>query len=181
MQPDTEITLLQYLNKGDKSAFDNCYLTYRKPLQATAFSILQNDEDAKDVVQQLFIDLWEKKLYLSISGSLKSYLYVAVKNRSINRLEENDTRRKHLANILYQSTEIILPDDRIQQNERKKELFEAIQELLRQYPQTFKVLELRYLHGKSRKEIAAETGTSPNTIRNQLVKALKIIRGKLKR
>ena len=179
MQSDTEIVLLACLKQDDRHAFDQCYLTYRKPLLGAAFVILQDEEEAKDVVQQLFIDLWEKKLYLSVTGSLKSFLYIATKNRCLNQLEKKNTRQKHLTNVFYQATASISPEERLEQQEEREALSLVIQKML--HPQTYKVLELAYLQGKSRNEIAAETGTSPNTIRNQLVNGLKILRKNLKR
>lgn len=179
MQSDTESVLLAYLKTGDRRAFDECYITYRKPLLAAAYVILQDEEEAKDVIQQLFIDFWEKKLYLTVTGSLKSFLYIATKNRCINQLEKKNIRQKHLTNIFYRATESISPEDRLEQKEEREAFSLILQQML--HPQTCKVLELAYLQGKSRNEIAAETGTSPNTIRNQLVNGLKILRKNLKR
>jgi RNA polymerase sigma-70 factor (ECF subfamily) len=176
MQSDTESVVLKYLREGDVRVFEQCYNTYRKPLQAAAFVLLQDEEEAKDVVQELFIDLWEKKSYMTITGSVKSYLFIAVKNRCLNQLRKTDIRRKHLANILLEPGANITttPDNRLEQRQEREELSAALQQLL--HPQTYRVVELAYLDGKNRKEIAAETGTSPNTIRNQLVRAMDILR-----
>jgi RNA polymerase sigma-70 factor (ECF subfamily) len=177
--------LLQNLKKGQSEAFNECYKRYRKLLMATAFAILQNEADAQDVVQEFFLDFWEKQSYKNIDVNspiegFRGFLIIAVKNRCINQLSKNDTRRRHLKDILLaQEATALPPDDRLEQQQQQHELTSTLQQLL--HPQSFKVVELAYLHGKNRKEIALETGTSPNTIRNQLVHALKVLRKNLRR
>ncbi|KAA2239753.1 sigma-70 family RNA polymerase sigma factor [Chitinophaga agrisoli] len=175
----TDSVLLQHLKAGDSQAFETCFKLYRKDLMTTALAILQNEADAKDLVQEFFIDFWEKQLYKHIDSSLKGFLILAIKNRCINQLSKNDTRRRRLEQLFQQTQGAVLPDNRLEQQEQQQALSSALQQLLP--AQTLKVVQLAYLDGKNRKEIAIATGTSPNTIRNQLVSALKLLRKNFKR
>ena len=185
MPSASDSILLQNLKNGQSEAFNECYRRYRKVLMATAYAILQNEADAQDVVQEFFLDFWEKQSYRNIDVNspiegFRGFLIIAVKNRCINQLSKNDTRRRRLQDImLSQEAGSLPPDNRLEQQQQQHELTTALQQLL--HPQSFKVVELAYLHGKNRKEIAFETGTSPNTIRNQLVHALKVLRKNLRR
>ena len=77
-------TLMRSLQERDISAFDYVYCTMRKRLLALALYIVENEENAKDLVQDIFADFWEKRLYLQITSTIEHYLLRIVKNKAIN-------------------------------------------------------------------------------------------------
>lgn len=168
-----EDALLAYLKTGNSDAFELCYRQYRGLLAGWAFVHLKDETAAKDMVQDLFADLWHNQSFNAVTGSLSGFLFAAIKNRCLNQLKKDVTRRKHIRRITPEA-----PDDpadhRLERDQQWEEFSEKIRSMLS--PQTYKVVFLTYFQGLNRKEVAAVTGMSPNTVRNHLVKALKIIR-----
>src|SRR5882757_5981220 len=113
--------LLEGMKASNIKAFNECFEKHRTQLCTMAFSILQSEAEAKDIVQEYFIAIWEKKLYCSINTSLKNYLFTGVKNRCLNKIETNSVRKKHLVAFM-------LPDDyeppviAMEEQEQKMEL-----------------------------------------------------------
>lgn len=172
-----DLPLLQQLQAGNADAFNTIYKRYRIDLTVYALSILENEAEAQDVVQEFFISFWERKLYTLINTSVKSFLYVSIKNRCLNRLRDNDTRLRHLQEI--QLSEGYTPPDEIDERPSlQQELSQAIE---LEAPLCSKIFQLAYFDGLSYKQIAQAMDISPHTVRNQLVRALKILRGKVSR
>ncbi|SEM38826.1 RNA polymerase sigma-70 factor, ECF subfamily [Chitinophaga rupis] len=177
-----DIILLQRLKEGDEQALQECFYKYRQQLVTLAFAILRNEEEARDLVQDLFMDFWEKQRFLNIKQSLSSFLFISTKNRCLLKIEKDKTRRKHFEQMIVPDS--ILPISPMEEAEIEQELkrryFELSQVMEKLSPQTSRVLKLAVLEGKKYKDIATELGTSPNTVRNQIVSALKILRSNLK-
>lgn len=169
-----DIPLLEALQAGNVQAFNDCYNRHRTELTVYALSILEDEEEAKDVVQEFFITFWEKKLFLNINTSIKHFLVVSIKNRCLNRIRDNQTRKKRYQEIQLPE-DYAIPNYRKEQLELQKELSSAIE---KEAPQSSKVFQLAYFEDMSYKEIAQTMGISPNTVKHQLVRALKILRGK---
>jgi len=174
-----DILLLRHLKTGDPKAFETFFQKYRMAAMVTAMAILNSEAAAKDLVQEFFADFWQKRLYRHVNHSLHGFVVQAVKNKCINQLSKEDTRRRRIQEITLFDERITWPDNRLEQQELCSEVSGLLQRVLS--PVTLKVVQLAYMDGKSRKEIAAEMGTSPNTVRNQLVQGLKILRKNLRR
>src|ERR671913_354562 len=95
MPQQQDIQIVKQLKQGDLSAFDSLFIKYYKLLCASAYFLLKDEQEAKDLVQSLFLDIWEKKLYLHFHDEIKGYLYRAVKNRCINEISKQKTRDKN--------------------------------------------------------------------------------------
>lgn len=89
-----DIELVQRLKEHDLGAYDIIYLKYYKMLCVNAYFFLKNEQESKDLVQNLFLDIWEKKLYRQFHDDLKGYLFQAIKNRCLNQLEKWQTQQK---------------------------------------------------------------------------------------
>src|SRR6187402_2947433 len=88
MSSQQDILLLCRLRNGDLTAFDELYIKYYKLLCTSAFFFLKNGQEAKDLVQSLFLDIWDKKVYRHFHDDIKGYLFLAVKNRCLNLLKQ---------------------------------------------------------------------------------------------
>ena len=84
---DQELTSL--LKEHDQLAFAEVYRRYWHPLFLHAYKMLNDEDQAKDVIQELFIALWSKIPSTEIRTSLKSYLYVMARNSVINYIRKN--------------------------------------------------------------------------------------------
>src|SRR5881392_2180521 len=94
MLAQQDIQLLYRLKKGDLTAFDELYLKYYKLLCTSAYFFLKNEQEAKDLVQTLFLDIWDKQLYEHFHDDIKGYLFRAIKNRCLNHLRRQKVQCK---------------------------------------------------------------------------------------
>jgi RNA polymerase sigma-70 factor, ECF subfamily len=137
-----------------------------------AFSILKNEEDAKDVLQIVFINLWERRDTLHINSSPKAYLYRAVYNESLNYIKKESVRHKHETGAFSMQENVVqeeVSDSGIWQ--------QKMDEVLEQMPPQCKTVFLKSrIENKKYAEIAAELDISVKTVEAHMSKALKIIR-----
>jgi RNA polymerase sigma-70 factor (family 1) len=155
-------------------AFELLFKKYYKPLVVQAFVILGDSMEAEDLVQGLFIDLWDKNYGDIVHTSIRSYLYRAVKNRSLNVIERRNTEQKRSERYKLTLTESIFNQE-IEQDEMKLEIDRIMSSLPQQRLQTFNLV---YLEDKKYKEAASELGISINTVKTHLKLAVKYLRVK---
>ena len=165
---------LQLLLKDDEKALQLIFDRYYKYLVVTAYNLLGDDHRSKDLVQDVFFELWKKRENLNVHGSLKSYLRKAVINRCIDEI-----RRKKRSGTPEDIRNFEQPDQNTspQQQLETQELQQVINRAIDSLPHRCReVFALSRLEGWSHKEIAEKLGISVKTIENQMTKALKIIR-----
>lgn len=142
------------------------------------------EEEAEDVVQDVFVELWRRKDTVQMGEQIQAFLYRAVYTRALNVLKHRDVKSSYeavLAEIHKKRIEFYQPDNndvvkRIENRELRKRLAEAINELPDKCKMVFK---LSYLHDMKNKDIAETMGISLRTVEAHMYKALKILRGKL--
>jgi RNA polymerase sigma-70 factor (family 1) len=167
--------LLVRLKLRDLTAFNELYKTSRNRLLVLAFYITDNEEAAKDLVQEFFIDLWEKTLYNNIEGSLKNYLIASIRNRAINYQKKQGTINALKSHLQPGSEKPIVYD--IENEELKTKIEFAIQQLP---PMASKVFRLHYQEHLSHKEISRMLQISTSTVSSHIDRALKELREVLK-
>jgi RNA polymerase sigma-70 factor (family 1) len=178
MAPDLESNkkLLDALNRRDQDAFTILHRTYRNRLYIMALYIVGSQEEAKDLVQDFFIDFWENRLYEKITTSLSSYLLQAIKNRALNYKRNKETEIRLLLGR-FEPAAPKMPHP-MENTELSIELNKAIDELP---PMASKVFRLHYIEKLSHAEISKKLGISMSTISSHLDRALKSLRASLKR
>lgn len=164
--------LLNALKLGKAEAFEECYTEYRVKLTVYATSFLGDQADAQDLVQDFFAEFFEKALYNNVSTSLKSFLYTSIKNRCLNKIRDN-TNRQRILKIIAPPEGITSVESDIDLRRLQAEITATISNIA---PLSSKVFELAYFKDMNRNEIAEEMGISPNTVKNQLWRALKIVK-----
>ncbi len=176
-----DIELLAQLKSGSVSAFRYFYENYREWLYVTAYTILKNETEAQELVQDFFVDFWQKDLSaridLSTTNSLKNFLFVSVRNRCLNKIAKDATRNKRLKDIMLPDNYTI-PKSRLENDELKEQLETAINQLPERQSIAFR---LAYQEHKTRKEIAAFMDTTEETVKKQVANALKTLRASLKK
>lgn len=175
--PD-DFSLLERLRQGDPQSFELLFRHYWEPLYATAVCRLQNAAEAQDVVQNLFTDVWQRREQLNVKTSLKAYLYTALKYTILDYLRAQTVREKYARAI----QRVVASSDNstaeaIAYHELKKKVDQGVRSLPERCGQVFR---MRRLEHHSVKEIAAKLGISPKTVENQLTKATKVLRVRLK-
>ena len=168
----TDIQLMNKIRIGDFDAFRLLFERYYTPLCNFANSRLHDDFIAEDVVQEFFAKIWEERTRLKITGSIKSYLYMAVKNRSLNRLNAEITRRKYTGDFLINQNGLVDNVD-LEQEEFRNYLFECIEKLP---PRCKTVFEKSRFEDLKQDEIATAMEISVKTVKAQIGKALKLIK-----
>ncbi|SER87824.1 RNA polymerase sigma-70 factor [Pedobacter rhizosphaerae] len=173
----TDQGLLMAMRSGDSAAFTEIHHRYYPILYAHASRRLSDRDDVNDLLQELFLYLWNNRMQ-EFSGHLSGYLYTSVRNRIINVYRSKKIRSDYmdsLQNFLEQNQQPIA-DNLV----REKELTLIIErEISALPPQMRLVFEMsRNLH-KSHQEIADELSISPLTVKKQIYNSLKILRSKL--
>ena len=144
-----------------------------EPLCHYAARLADGDVDeAEDMVQQVFVKIWEQRARLDIAWSLKAYLYKTVHNAALNRLRAAHTRSKYLEfNAAQLENEQVTPDHAASElNERLQKALDLLP------PQCRHVFELSRFEELKYREIAAQLGISIKTVETQMGKALRIMR-----
>lgn len=157
--------------------FEFFFKQYYSWLCNISFSIVKNHDAAEDIVQELFTSLWKNKDSLSVNGDIKHYLARAIKNRSLNYLRD----KKHFKGIESIKGDWELADNNVQKEMEYYELMDSVQKVISDLPEKCRevFMQSRY-EKKSYKEIASHLNISEKTVENQISKALKVLREKLK-
>ncbi|GGH15561.1 RNA polymerase sigma-70 factor [Sphingobacterium alkalisoli] len=160
-----------------RKRFEELFLTYYSPLVEYAYQYV-NEDDAQELVQDLMMHMWEEYERLIITTSLKSYLFVSVKNRCLNAIRNQKYRQRVRAKLYDYLSENQLDDpDFYMVNELGEKIDRAIRELPPNYRTTF---EMSRLEGMSNAQIAEALEISIKTVEYRISQSLKILRIKLK-
>lgn len=168
--------LLSAMQSGDRKAFDMLFRKYYIPL-CTYSQHFVGMEDAKEVVQDTMLWIWENRETQHINYSFSQYIFKAVYHRSINIIVQNEVKLRAHAIYSERIQSMLQETDVCQLNELSKRLKEALDELPDTYREAF--IMSRYKN-MSYKEIAHLLDVSPKTIDYRIQQALKILRVKLK-
>lgn len=174
-----EIDLWESICLGERKALDHLFRLYYSPLFDYGIKLISNEDQVKDAIQELFFKLWKKHTSLSTPESIKAYLLVSLRRIMLRRRESNRNRyernRKYIDDMFTEdfSREDLLIRSEIDQ--RKNELMvQAINQLNGRQKET---LFLRYYHGLTNKEISKVMRINHQSVKNNLYRALKNVRG----
>lgn len=142
-----------------------------RPLCMYALHYLQDTDLVEDVVQECFTTLWEKLEQGSQVADRRAYLYVAVRNRCLDHLRRRGMQTESLKP--YDTYGIIDDDDAQERSQIEAKLWTAIDSLPEKCREIF-LMSMR--DGLKYEEIAQELGLSVNTVRNQISKALNVLK-----
>jgi RNA polymerase sigma-70 factor (family 1) len=169
----TDNELFQLIAEGDENAFRMIFHRYNKKFYPFILSLLKSEEDARDVIQDIFLKLWVQKDSLSAIENPGAWLRTLSSNAAYDFLRKAatyQTKRMNLQGLTEEN-----PSEFWQKwdaKETREILNEAIEKLPLRRRQIFK---LSKIDGYSRKEIAEKLDISENTVRNQLVEAVDFV------
>ena len=170
--------LVTLLKQGDRAAYSQIFDRYSGLLVSHAYRMLGDRDEANDVVQDIFMALWQKGKELELNVSLSSYLYGSVRNRVLNRMSHDKVVARYVESIMtYMNKGETLVEDLI----LAKELEKLIEIEIAALPERMR--EIFILHRKeelSYKEIADKLGITDHTARQQVYNATKILRSKIR-
>ena len=166
--------LIERLRRNDRKAYSDLFDGYFDKLFTFALNMVFREDVANDIVQEVFIAIWESdKKYNSYHG-FRAFLYDSVKNRCLNYLKHQVVERRH-AEILLQEQDEEDEDYRLMREEMYRALHQAVDELPERCRQVFKL----HLQGKRNEEIAQMLELSVETVKTQKKKAMYFLRERL--
>ena len=172
----TNNTGVSYTAVEREIVFERAFKEHFKALHAYAYTIIRDEDNAEEIVQNVFFKLWEKKEQIEEITSLKAYLYRAVYNDSLNLLKHTKVRAAYETYVKSGAGEGGTAIDTLSTKELQAKIDKALNELPEQCRTIFQMSrfeELKY------REIAEQLNLSVKTVENQMGKALKVLREKL--
>ncbi|HTN05987.1 RNA polymerase sigma-70 factor [Agriterribacter sp.] len=151
---------------------------YYNSLCFFANRIINDQPAAEDIVEDLFLRLWEKEPDFNQHKNLKAALYIGVKNACLDYIKKQKNLRSKtnaLTYLLQQEQE----DYVLNEITRAEVLREVYTEMQKLPPECRKVMQLYYRHGLDHKNISAKLGVTVSTVKNQKARGLKILKKKL--
>ena len=170
-EPDdrtVELDLLARITKRERAAFEELYTRYSNILYATAMKFLKEDADAQDVVQDVFIQIWDKaKLYDPAKGKPLTWALTMTRNRSIDRIRAIQRRTRlrddfEKETVADESAGIREALSGVDASERTQILRDAVARLS---PEQRKVIDLAFFGGLTQSEIADRLGEPLGTVK----------------
>ena len=157
---------------SDQQAFKELYLVFFDRLYKFAFSILHSSEFAEEAVNDVFLNIWQKRSSLKNIENLRNYLFTSTKNTSFNYLSKFRKERNTTLDDVLVRFEIdeLTPETAFFTNEVRHEIEQAINQLP---PKTKLVFQMAKVEGLKYKEIAEILNISVNTIDNHIATAIK--------
>lgn len=176
---DNESTV-KALKAGNEAAFEAVYIKYSRPLRVYAGAILKDDELAFEVVQEVFVAVWEKRGGLDAGKPLRHYLLRAVHNNALRMLkgEEARRRREEAERERLEEGEREAEEGREERERREEEVNQAVERLPEQ---SRRVVRMSFWEKKKNGDIARELSISPRTVETILYKAKRKLREELKK
>lgn len=182
----TDIELFVKIKSGNQDAFEFIFLRYYEDLCLYAKSITGSKEVSEEIVQDVFVRIWESRESIEISNSVRSYLYRSVHNQCVNELErwkiKNKFVKNTVENVYYNS---LLPspfsNDYPIANLIVKELEEKINESIKSLPAQCREIFLLIREKElSYQQVADKLNVSVNTVKTQMQRAIAKLREMLR-
>jgi RNA polymerase sigma-70 factor (family 1) len=169
-----DIELVARLQKGDVKAFDLIYEKYSGKLYAFGLKYLKSTAEAEELVQLVFLRLWENHKNLKEESSFKSYLFTIAYNSICKIFRKRNYQQRFVSDILYDNPQSCFE---IEDSIDYQSVLDQVQLIIAKLPERLRKIFLKSRQeGKSTKEIAQEVGLSPGTIDNYISEAIKFIR-----
>lgn len=174
---ETDRTLIQRIRRGETRAFEEIFCRYYHELCALAYQVIGCPDQARDVVQDVFFTLWQKRQTYQIDHSVKAYLFRSVWNQALNNKEKDRTQQRLQHRLTQvQSSDIASTVAPQKQGRLVKEIWKIVEEMAERRKCVF---TLHRRHGLSYREIAAVMNVSRKTVENHMGLALQEIRDKI--
>lgn len=171
MTMEKEKDLIQRLKRGEKRAFDRIYGLYAFEILNFCRKNLDCEEDAEEVVQDVFVALWNSRSIIRTEVSLKGLLYTSARNRILNRYRSKVTFECRLDDIRESElTKHTSPESRVEYNEFRRRVIAVVMSLP---PTQRRIVIMSRYRGLSHAQIVEKTGLSMQTVKNNLSLALK--------
>lgn len=167
----SEVIIWQQIRERHVAVFESYYKENFKSFFLVAYKYVKSVPVAQEIVNDVFLKIWEDAGSIVIESSLKAYIYKAVVNRSINTLNKEQKEKQH-QRAFAQLPQEVYEERQLEVHELKLQLYKAIDELP---DQCRKVFQMSRFEGLKQQEIADRLGISIKTVKNHITHALKLL------
>jgi RNA polymerase sigma-70 factor (ECF subfamily) len=166
--------LFARIQRNDKQAFDLLFRKYYTPLCRFALKLNGSEAQAEEVVQEVFIYLWEQRQHLTVTKSILSYLFQSIKHKVYEHFRKNQTRSKYEEEY---ANSVVEGDDLVEKHLDDYEISCLVWNAVDQLPDKCReIFQLSRDEGLTYNEIAEHLNISPKTVENQMGIAFKKLR-----
>ena len=166
--------LISQVKSGNAIAFNTLFELFAPKLFGFALKYLKSEEEAEELVQEVFVKVWERRKSLRSGHSFKSYLFTIALNQIRKYFRKRAASLKYLAQIEGQRLSV---ENKTEEAIDYHAILRRIDEIISDFPERKKTIFLKSrIDGKTSKEIAEELNISPGTVDNQISDSLKILR-----
>lgn len=169
--------LIRLLKTSNTSAFDKIYNTYWKGLYSSAYSRIDDEHAAKDIVQNVFVEIWQKRDTIEINSSLKQYLHGAVKMKVLQHYRSENIKQQVFDDALERITQLLHSHQNLS---GYFDLERIVSEEVAEMPANMQNSFLLRSESYSIKEIAGNLNLAEQTVSNNITEALKRLKKRIK-
>jgi len=174
---DNETFIRIILKDDPEKGFAVLFKKYYGPLCSHATRFVYSKEIAQDIVSEVFLNFWNKQLYLSVMSTFRAYLYTAVRNSAYNHLRQEFGERQQESGDRLAAAPELVEDVDPQSILLLSELMTKIERAIESFPpQCQKVFLLSRYEGRKNREIADELQIRLKTVEAHMMKALSILK-----
>lgn len=169
--------LVKKIRKGDKQAFEKLFLRFYDPLCKFAWRFTSSMHVSEELVQDVFLNIWESRDTLDRNKNIKSYLFKSVRNRALNYINHEELARSYNKEIEWLNRS---PATQHHELDSRSEFVTAARQAIEELPEGARnVYKLSRKEGLTYREIAEVLEISQKTVESQMSRALKILRKSL--
>ncbi len=159
-----------------KEEYRRVFEEFYNPLCNFAHKYVENSDAAEDVVQEVFVQMWQKRDQIVLTTSMKSYLFQSTRNKAIEILRRRKLQKAYVEEESHKADSFYEIDNEADNYMIKEQLNKSIRQLP---PKCQKIFVLSKMNGLTYGEIAEELNLSVKTVENQIGRGLKLLRGML--
>ncbi|GAA4785147.1 RNA polymerase sigma-70 factor [Olivibacter ginsenosidimutans] len=173
MKKANEHDLVLQLQQGDSEAFTHIYRLYAHRLTAFASSKLNSLEEARDVIHDIFVQLWEQRMAMTPNKGLEPLLFTIARNRIVDHIRKNSTQESYAQRLKQLTVLYHSPDQLLEAKDVQQIIASAVDEMPKRVREIYQLSREEHL---SIAEIAQKLQLSEQTVKNQLNTALNLLR-----
>jgi RNA polymerase sigma-70 factor (ECF subfamily) len=165
---EDKVRLLEKFREGDTTAFEQIYKQWFGPIYSLLRRLTGSEDDAKDITQDVFSRLWEKRKNIEARRGVESYLFSAARNATVDLFRKKRAAGNYRDGIRISSATPVAPDE-VKIAEDLEQLIEKM--MIKMSDKRREVFNLSYAGGLTTSEIASQLGYTPKTVDNHLYQA----------
>ena len=165
-----DIELLDGLKNGKPAMFEHLFERYWEDLYRIAYKRLRDQQEAEDIVQDIFTTIWQRRDSLTITTSFRAYLHTALKNSIIRRVAKADLQEKTISYLLTQMQQI---ESSVIDVMAAGEIHHTLNTAIQGFPENMRKIFLLRAEALTVSEIAKALSLSPQTVKNNSTEAIR--------